>query len=77
MNAGPIIHPPLIILNAGPLEHFSKWDIHNEGTQKSIQKIIYSLDNERITLRKKLNYNPQFSLQKGLKEAVKWYWRNL
>jgi UDP-N-acetylglucosamine 4-epimerase len=24
-----------------------------------------------------LNYNPQFSLQKGLKEAVKWYWRNL
>ena len=24
-----------------------------------------------------LNYNPQFSLQKGLKEAVKWYWKNL
>ena len=24
-----------------------------------------------------LNYNPQFSLQKGLKEAVKWYWNNL
>ena len=24
-----------------------------------------------------LNYNPQFSLQKGLKEAVKWYLENL
>jgi UDP-N-acetylglucosamine 4-epimerase len=24
-----------------------------------------------------LNYNPQFSLQQGLKEAVKWYWKNL
>jgi UDP-N-acetylglucosamine/UDP-N-acetylgalactosamine 4-epimerase len=24
-----------------------------------------------------LHYNPQFSLQKGLKEAVKWYWGNL
>ena len=24
-----------------------------------------------------LNYNPQFSLQKGLKEAVNWYWKNL
>ncbi|WBX70741.1 SDR family oxidoreductase [Tenacibaculum retecalamus] len=24
-----------------------------------------------------LNYNPEFSLQKGLKEAVKWYWQNL
>ena len=27
--------------------------------------------------RNLLNYNPQFSLQKGLKEAVKWYWKNL
>jgi UDP-N-acetylglucosamine 4-epimerase len=24
-----------------------------------------------------LNYNPQFSLQEGLKEAVSWYWKNL
>ena len=24
-----------------------------------------------------LNYNPQFSLPKGLKEAVKWYWKNI
>jgi len=27
--------------------------------------------------RKLLGYNPEFSLQKGLKEAVKWYWDNL
>jgi UDP-N-acetylglucosamine 4-epimerase len=24
-----------------------------------------------------LNYDPKFSLQEGLKEAVKWYWENL
>ena len=24
-----------------------------------------------------LSYNPQFTLKKGLKEAVKWYWENL
>lgn len=24
-----------------------------------------------------LGYNPQFSLQRGIKEAVKWYWNNL
>jgi UDP-N-acetylglucosamine 4-epimerase len=24
-----------------------------------------------------LNYQPQYSLQKGLKEAVQWYWENL
>ena len=43
MNAGPIIHPPLIILNAGPLEHFESWDIHNEGTQPSIRRVTSEL----------------------------------
>ena len=33
MNAGPIIHPPLMVMNAAPLQHFERWDIHNEGTQ--------------------------------------------
>ena len=28
MNAGGIIHPPLIMMNAGPLEHFESWDIY-------------------------------------------------
>ena len=27
--------------------------------------------------KENLNYNPEFTLQKGLKEAVKWYWKNL
>ena len=27
--------------------------------------------------RSLLNYNPEFSMEKGLKEAVKWYWENL
>ena len=38
MNAGPIIHPPLITMNAGPIEHFDKWDIHKEGTQPAIRR---------------------------------------
>lgn len=27
--------------------------------------------------RELLNYDPQFSMKQGLKEAVKWYWENL
>ena len=27
--------------------------------------------------KENLNYNPQFTLQQGLKVAVKWYWKNL
>ena len=30
-----------------------------------------------VKAKEKLNYNPQFSLQKGLKESIKWYWKNL
>ena len=58
MNAGPIIHPPLILMNAGPLEHFERWDIHNEGTQPSIRSVTDALDGERIALREALGYAP-------------------
>ena len=63
MNAGPIIHPPLILMNAGPLEHFDLWDIHNEGTQPSIRRVTDALDAERIALREALGYQaPHFPL---------------
>jgi opine dehydrogenase len=63
MNAGPIIHPPLILMNAGPIEHFEHWDIHNEGTQPSIRRVTDRLDGERIAVREKLGYRaPHFPL---------------
>jgi opine dehydrogenase len=63
MNAGPIIHPPLIVMNAGPIEHFERWDIHKEGTQASIRRVTDALDAERIAIRKALGYDaPHFPL---------------
>jgi opine dehydrogenase len=56
MNAGPIIHPPLIVMNAGPIEHFECWDIHKEGTQAAIRRVTDALDAERIAVRKGLGY---------------------
>lgn len=62
MNAGPIIHPPLILMNAGPLGHFGsgdvKWDIHKEGTQPAVRKVHDALDGERIAVRETLGYQP-------------------
>jgi opine dehydrogenase len=58
MNAGPIIHPPLITMNAGPLQHFERWDIHKEGTQPAIRRVTDTLDGERIALRAALGYGP-------------------
>ena len=63
MNAGPIIHPPLITMNAGPIEHFEKWDIHKEGTQPAIRRVTDALDAERIAIREALGYRaPHFPL---------------
>jgi opine dehydrogenase len=63
MNAGPIIHPPLIVMNAGPIEHFERWDIHKEGTQAAIRRVTNALDAERVRVREALGYNaPHFPL---------------
>ena len=63
MNAGPVIHPPLILLNAAPLQHFERWDIHAEGTQPAVRAVTDRLDGERIAVREALGYGaPHFPL---------------
>jgi opine dehydrogenase len=64
MNAGPIIHPPLILMNAGPLEASDNYDIHSEGTQPAIRAVTDRLDNERIALREALGFGaPHYPLK--------------
>jgi opine dehydrogenase len=74
MNAGPIIHPPLIVMNAGPIEHFERWDIHKEGTQASIRRVTDALDAERIAVREGFGYAaPHFPLAHHYaKEGEQW-----
>ena len=63
MNAGPIIHPPLMVMNAAPLQHFERWDIHNEGTQPAVRAVTDRLDQERIAVRESLGYGaPHYPL---------------
>ena len=74
MNAGPIIHPPLIVMNAAPLEHFDRWDIHKEGTQKSVRRVTDALDAERVAIREALGYGaPHFPLANHYaKDGEEW-----
>ena len=63
MNAGPIIHPPLMVMNAAPLQHFEAWDIHSEGTQPAVRAVTDRLDRERIAVREALGYGaPHYPL---------------
>ncbi len=76
MNAGPIIHSPLIIMNAGVTGHFDKWAVHNEGTQPEIHAVHDALDSERIKLRETLEYSaPHFPLRKHY-ETSNWMYGN-
>lgn len=47
--------------------------IHGPNREGDIPHSHASIDKAKELLK----YNPKFSLQKGLKEAVKWYWKNL
>ncbi|MCC6609711.1 MAG: NAD/NADP octopine/nopaline dehydrogenase family protein [Burkholderiales bacterium] len=79
LNAGPIIHPPLITMNAGPIEHFDHWDIHDEGTTPAIRRVTDALDAERIAVRAALGYGaPHFPLRDHYDAAGdEWMYGNL
>lgn len=83
MNAGPIIHPPLILMNAGAIQHFAEdgrhWDIHNEGTQPAIRRVTDQLDAERVAVREALGYSaPHFPLADHYDaQREEWMYGNL
>jgi opine dehydrogenase len=56
-NAGAVIHPPLVLVNAGAIDggHF---DIHAAGTTASARKLIDAVDAERLAARLGLGYPP-------------------
>lgn len=47
--------------------------IHGENRIGDIPHSLASIDKAKELL----NYDPKFSIETGLKEAVKWYWENL
>ncbi|MGH7264749.1 MAG: NAD/NADP octopine/nopaline dehydrogenase family protein, partial [Candidatus Rokuibacteriota bacterium] len=56
-NAGVIIHPPLVLLNAGAVES-GRFDVHAAGTTPGIRRVIYAVDAERVRIREALGYPP-------------------
>ena len=77
MNGGPIIHAPLMVMNAAPIEHFPLWDIHNEGTQLSVRRVTTVLDHERIALREALGYGPPHFPLADHYESDRWMYGDL
>ncbi len=49
-NAGPVLHPPLVLVNAGAIDR-GKFDVHTAGTTESARRLIAAIDAERVASR--------------------------
>ncbi|HXH84807.1 MAG TPA: NAD/NADP octopine/nopaline dehydrogenase family protein [Candidatus Tectomicrobia bacterium] len=56
-NVGPVIHPPLVLVNASSIDA-GRFDIHAAGTSPSARRLIDAVDGERIASRTGLGYPP-------------------
>ena len=62
-NAGPVIHPPLVLLNAGAIDG-GRFDVHAAGTTPSAQRLIDAVDAERVATRRGWGYPaPHYELE--------------
>lgn len=79
LNGGPVLHPPLILMNAGPIEAVEGFDIHDEGTQPAVRRVHDALDAERIAVRTELGYGaPHFPLRDHYEPGrEEWMYGNL
>jgi len=68
-NAGPVMHPPLVLLNAGPIDG-GRFDIHAAGTTPSVRRLIDVVDAERVVTRQGWGYPaPHYELATYYDEA--------
>lgn len=61
-NAGPVIHPPLVLVNAASIDA-GQFDIHAAGTSPSARRLIDAVDAERVAARTGIGYpGPHYEL---------------
>jgi len=54
-NVGPVIHPPLVLVNAASIDA-GRFDVHAAGTSASARKLIDAVDAERVAARRGIGY---------------------
>jgi opine dehydrogenase len=68
-NAGPIIHPPLVLLNLGAIDG-GRFDVHAQGTTASVRRLIDAVDDERVASRRGWGYPaPHYEMRTYYDEA--------
>lgn len=59
-NVGPILHVPLMLLNAGRIEsNDNNWNLYGDGLTAAVQSYILQLDRERMMISEQLGLSTQ------------------
>ena len=77
-NANPVIHPPIVILNAALIENEGdKKYFYRDGVSPTVARLIRNLDEERMALLQALNYHvqpdPVTSVEQGYATSSDYY----
>ena len=77
-NANPVIHPPIVILNAALIENEGdKKYFYRDGVSPAVAQLIRKLDEERMALLRALNYpaqpDPVTSVEQGYATSTDYY----
>ncbi len=58
-NMNPVIHPPMVLFNAGRIEATGGkgWNLYQEGATESVAKMMLAIDAERMSLMGHLGMN--------------------
>jgi opine dehydrogenase len=68
-NAGPVMHPPLVLVNAAAVDR-GRFDVHAAGTTSSARRLIDAVDAERVAARRGWSYPaPHYELATYYDEA--------
>lgn len=55
-NMNPIVHPPMVLFNAGRIESTEgkDWNLYADGATESVVKVMLRMDQERLSLMNRL-----------------------
>ena len=55
-NMNPIVHPPMVLFNAGRIESMEgkDWNLYADGATESVVKVMLGMDQERMSLLDRL-----------------------
>lgn len=74
-NGNPVIHPAVMLLNAGTVERCGgQWEFYEEGVTPAVAEVIRAVDQERLALGRatgvELLPEPEMSRRQGYSESA-------